>query len=81
LAIVTALAGLLAMPLSVAVARRAQGQRRVPMLVLACIASGAFALVPPLLANLPLPFAILLTTLYLCFVFADAGTLSAAVLD
>jgi predicted MFS family arabinose efflux permease len=81
LAIVTALAGLLAMPLSVAVARRAQGQRRVPMLVLACIASGAFALVPPLLANLPLPFAILLTTLYLCFVFADAGTLSAAVLE
>ncbi len=81
LAIVTALAGLLAMPISVMVARRAQGARRVPLLASICVMSGAFALVPPLFAQVPLAVSVALTTLYLCVVFADAGTLSAAVLD
>lgn len=81
LAIVTALAGLVAMPISVAVARRAQGVRRVPLLVAVCVMSGVFALVPPLFAHVSLALSVALTTLYLCVVFADAGTLSAAVLD
>ena len=81
LAIITALAGLLAMPISVAVARRAQGVRRLPMLAGVCLASGAFALVPPLLGSASLWLSVVLTTLYLCIVFADAGTLTAAVLD
>jgi MFS family permease len=81
LAIITALAGLAAMPISVIVARKAQGTRRVPVLVGVCIASGIFALVPPLFAHMPLSLLVVVTTLYLCFVFADAGTLPAAVLD
>jgi MFS family permease len=81
LAIATALAGLVAMPVSVAVARRAQGPRRVPILVAVCLASGLFSLIPPLLAGLPVPLMIGLTTVYLCLVFADAGTLPAAILE
>ncbi|MCF8532265.1 MAG: MFS transporter [Reyranella sp.] len=81
LAIATALAGLVAMPVSVVVARRAQGQRRVPILVAVCLASGLFSLLPPLFAGLPVPLMIGLTTVYLCLVFADAGTLPAAILE
>jgi predicted MFS family arabinose efflux permease len=81
LAIVSALAGLFAMPISVLVARRAQGERRVPMLAGVAIASGVFALVPPLFGNGALWLAVVLTTLYLCVIFADAGTLAASVLD
>jgi MFS family permease len=81
LAIVSALAGLIAMPISVLVARRAQGERRVPMLASVAIASGLFALIPPLFGSSALWLAVILTTLYLCVVFADAGTLAASVLD
>jgi MFS family permease len=81
LAIVTALAGLIAMPISVAVARTAQGVRRIPMLAAVGVASGAFALIPPLFGSASLWLSVALTTLYLCIVFADAGTLAAAVLD
>lgn len=81
LAIVTALAGLIAMPVSVFVARRARGERRVPILAGVGLASAAFALVPPLFGSGTLWLAIALTTLYLCIVFADAGTLAASVLD
>lgn len=81
LAIVTALAGLIAMPISVAVARRAKGTRRVPILAGVCVTSGVFALIPPVFADFPLSVSIALTTFYLCLVFADAGTLPTAVLD
>jgi MFS family permease len=81
LAIVSALAGLLAMPISVLVARRAQGERRVPTLAGVAIVSGLFALIPPLFGSGALWLAVVLTTLYLCVIFADAGTLAASVLD
>jgi predicted MFS family arabinose efflux permease len=81
LAIVSALAGLIAMPISVLVARRAQGERRIPMLAGVAVASGLFALIPPLFGSGALWLAVVLTTLYLCIVFADAGTLAASVLD
>ena len=42
---------------------------------------GAFALIPPLFGSASLWLSVVLTTLYLCIVFADAGTLAAAVLD
>ncbi len=81
LAIVSAFAGLIAMPISVLVARRAHGARRVPMLAGVAIASGMFSLIPPLFSGGALWLAVILTTLYLCVVFADAGTLAASVLD
>ncbi len=81
LAVATACAGFFAMPVSVAVARRAQRGRRVSIVAGICVASGLFALLPPLLAGLPLIVSIIATTIYMCLIFADAGTLPAAILD
>jgi hypothetical protein len=81
LAMATACSGFFAMPISVAVARRAQGKRRTPIIFGVCIASGLFALITPLLASFSLIVSIVATTIYMCLVFADAGTLPAAVLD
>lgn len=81
LAIATAASGFLAMPISVFVARRARGGNRARIVAGVAVASGLFALLPPLFADYSPLFGVAITTLYMCFIFADSGTLPAALLD
>lgn len=79
-ALATAFVGLLAMPLSAWVARRAQAGRRHRVIA---IAAGSSVLLGVVLAlSLQAPFAalFLLTVAYLCAIFADAGAMVPALL-
>jgi MFS family permease len=81
LAIVTSMSGIVAMPMSIAVARLAQRTRRNVVLASACIVSGLFAVVSPLMVGAPLALMVIVTALYQCLTFADAGIIPGAVLQ
>ena len=79
-AMATAFVGLLAMPLSAFVARRAEAGRRHLVIALAAGSSVVLGVVLALLLQMPFVVVFLLTVAYLCAIFADAGAVPPALL-
>ncbi|WP_158292271.1 MFS transporter [Paracraurococcus ruber] len=79
-ALVTAIIGPVAMPISALVARRAEAGRR--HRVIACAASSAVVVGVVLAAAMasPLPVVLMLSIVYACAIFSDAGALTPAML-
>jgi MFS family permease len=79
-ALATAFVGLLAMPLSAFVVRRAEAGRRHRVIALAAGSSVLVGAALALLLHAPFVAVFLLTVAYLCAIFADAGAMPPALL-
>jgi predicted MFS family arabinose efflux permease len=79
-ALATAFVGLLAMPLSAFVVRRAEAGRRHRVIALAAGSSVLVGAVLALMLHAPFVAVFLMTVAYLCAIFADAGAMPPALL-
>ncbi|WP_431303330.1 MFS transporter [Sediminicoccus sp. BL-A-41-H5] len=80
LALATAFTGLLAMPLSTWVARRAEAGRRHRVIAIAAGLSVVIGMGLAVLLTAPFWMVFALSVLYACFIFSDAGSLPPALL-
>ncbi|RVT96171.1 MFS transporter [Rhodovarius crocodyli] len=79
-ALLTTFVGPLAMPLSTWVARRAEAGRRHRVIALASGSSAILGLILALTMEGPFLFVFILSAVYVCAIFSDAGSLTPAIL-